>query len=649
MESHTSSPAPKGLTMEQEIEYWKNNYAQMEEDLKDFQASSRELEAEMEKDMEASDKRERQLREKVDNLTYEVEEWKTKHRQAKIETNNAQNTLQKEITQLRKENRELHLKLRDIEVANDDYERQARHQTSSLEDLESKYNVGIERHVMLEEEVRNGEQERENLRIETQRLRDELSDLKIESDITHEKLRTAEETIERFHSRNPRQLATDGLRPPSPASEGSVSATTTASSPVAYTPPPSKSETSPSTAQTTPPSPPLSDASAKANRRRITNPITPARQRTLNTGIAATPKTVQSTIRQPPRHSRRPSVALSATKPRDAREPREPRAPPSTARRTTSKSSRPSFGIPEPTTALPRSGSLYQMSALRGKVQKLQERVQSVRSKLPAPTTTPPRASPRGSTLSAIPDSVTVRSGRKRVSNSTTGSEHLPVSRLSFGLGQSTSTRPDGIMHPPGGGSRPSSRASVTSAAGGANPGVMFARPQSRSGMSGARTPSFYDRRPRSSMSGSVSGTTASFGIGEFARSNTPGPRSGTPGPRSGTPGPRMGHGHSQSVSGIGFADEAESFNNVTSRDRRTTLEKGFSAIPTPSGLPVPRRQSGGASQILDMGRRQSNNISFAKSVGPGGARPSSRAEGAMPPPKRKTNAISEGGLGETF
>ena len=81
------------------------------------------------------------------------------------------------------------MKLRDIEVQNDDFERQARNTSSSLEDLESKYNVSIERAVMMEEEIKVGEQEREHLRIETQRLRDELSDLKIEAEIMQDKLR----------------------------------------------------------------------------------------------------------------------------------------------------------------------------------------------------------------------------------------------------------------------------------------------------------------------------------------------------------------------------------------------------------------------------------------------------------------------------
>jgi predicted RNase H-like nuclease (RuvC/YqgF family) len=59
-----------------QLAYYKKQYEQLESELADFQASSRELEAELEKEIEASEKRERQLKEKVDNLRYEVEEWK---------------------------------------------------------------------------------------------------------------------------------------------------------------------------------------------------------------------------------------------------------------------------------------------------------------------------------------------------------------------------------------------------------------------------------------------------------------------------------------------------------------------------------------------------------------------------------------------
>jgi predicted nucleic acid-binding Zn-ribbon protein len=278
------------------IEYYKAQYESIQEELHDFQLSSTELEAEMEKEMEDKEKRERQLREKVDNLRYEVEEWKvsdlqvfviwygagadtgglqTKYKQSKTEANNAQNTLQKEITSLRDANRTLQLKLRDIEVANDDYERQARNTTSSLEDLESKYNVAIERGVLLEEEIRTGEQERESLRIDNQRLRDELSDLKVEAEINQEKLRHTEG--HGFRRRKPTPLYRSPSTP-QPLEIFDRSPGVGTSSPVFATPP-AKSTLASSTA--TPPSPPISEAST--NFRKSIN-ATPTFPRTRATG-----------------------------------------------------------------------------------------------------------------------------------------------------------------------------------------------------------------------------------------------------------------------------------------------------------------------------------------------------------------------------
>ena len=145
-----------------------------------------DLEAELEKDIEASEKRERQLKDKATNLQYEVDEWKEKYKQSKNETGATQNRLQKEITNLRDQNRTLQLRLRDIEVANDDYERQQRNTESSLEDMQAQYDKTFEKTVILEQEVQTIEQERETLRIDVQRLKDELQDFKIEAEIVKE-------------------------------------------------------------------------------------------------------------------------------------------------------------------------------------------------------------------------------------------------------------------------------------------------------------------------------------------------------------------------------------------------------------------------------------------------------------------------------
>lgn len=58
------------------IAYYKLQYEQLEQELTEFQASSQELEAELEKDVDAAERRERLLQEKVESLGFEVEEWK---------------------------------------------------------------------------------------------------------------------------------------------------------------------------------------------------------------------------------------------------------------------------------------------------------------------------------------------------------------------------------------------------------------------------------------------------------------------------------------------------------------------------------------------------------------------------------------------
>ncbi|KAI7192056.1 hypothetical protein D0869_06565 [Hortaea werneckii] len=422
----TSSPLRPGASMEEELDYYKKQYEQLETDLADFQSSSKDLEEQLERDIETAERNEHKLKGQVEKLNYEVEEWKQKHKQAKTEANSAQNALQKEVTALREGRRQLELRLRDIEVVNDDYERQARNTESSLEDMESKYNVTIERGVMLEEEVKVGEKEREELRIEAQRLRDELGELKVENEITQEKLRKADRVIEKLRQRKPspplavKELRPSQQRPRSPtASEASG---VTPASPTASTPPP-KSDSM--TEASTPPSPPLSDAPAHANGVKSEGKPTllhKLRGSAQTPDLSATPKPYfpsssaasrhapSPAVRKPTRHSRAPSsVTISSTGTQSAtsdpyRSSTSMRPPPSSSTRTRLTSTRPSTGSTTSSTptaaggaesttssttgggnALPRSDSLHQIKALRGRMQKIEERVHSARSKLPAP------------------------------------------------------------------------------------------------------------------------------------------------------------------------------------------------------------------------------------------------------------------------
>lgn len=425
--------------------------------------------------------------------------------------------------------------------------------------------------------MKNGEQERENLRIEAQRLRDELSDLKIEADIINEKLRNSSANANR------------GIRKPTPLGPGlSVphspdhSPGTSASSPIIATPP-AKSISSATSDAVTPPSPPVSESSAHIPKVAATPSMPKPRMSVTETGSVARHQSTQK-----PRHSRGPSIPVS-----------NGRSTPS----VTSRRSYARMDYNQPS-GLPRSGSLYQIRGLIGKMQKLEERVHSARSRLPAPVDTPPRASPRsGSALgqnSTIPSTVTMRSSRKR----TGGSNASSSLRDSGATATYTPSRSSlgGIPQPSrsihGGDSRPSSRTSMSSRSSisGVNSGIP-ARPDSRQSVGGARTPLGHysmnptteSRRPRSSLS--------NYG------------------------------NHSMSHIDEGDGDL------TTPTPRRSTYNKNDfagTAIPTPSGLKKRPSQTG-VSGIAGP-RRISSGLD--------------RRDGEMAPPERRKKLS---GVGETY
>ena len=498
-----SSPLRPGATLAEELDYYKAEYAKLDTDLAEFQESSKALEEQLERDIEAAEKNERKLKQQIEKLKYESEEWKTKHQQAKAESNAAQNALQKEITGMREANRVLTLRLRDIEVVNDDYERQARNTESSLDDLESKYNVAIERSVLLEGEMKAGEQEREALRIETQRLRDDFGDLKVENDISAEKLRLADQAIERLRVRKPSPLAVESLRARSPGSEASG---VTPLSPTMSTPPP-RSDTLSEAA--TPPSPPLSDAAPPAAAKRDPKtPIAGTKRTSLipsDTSTSLRPGFATSRTTTTSKHSRGPSLASTTSDSRAMRPPARPRPRPSLASAAAGASPK----------SNPHADSLNQIRNLRGRMQKIEERVHSARSKLPGPgktrtprgspaamiaTATPPTATTSAAADSTnLPPSVTMRRSIKRPSSSfsfnssraDSASEvnaaprrESGIKRLSFGVS----------MGPGGGIPRPRSSLAATVGPGAERPGssLAFDRPTSSAAI--ARPPSRTSR-----------------------------------------------------------------------------------------------------------------------------------------------------------
>ena len=436
--------------------------------------------------------------------------------------------------------------------------------------------------------MKTGEQERERLRIDAQRLKDELSDLKIEADILQDRLRGYEAG---YDGRFKRISQLSDPREQDIQSSGSEGSNTSASAATNLTPPPIHSESSMATSDAlTPPSPPFSEPSSsnKFPESSEPQPMGPPMTRDTKT----TPKPTRSTNFRTPHGQTVGRPRLGGPTPAFRRRP-----PASAPKLQDSQQDR-----------LPRTESLYQFRSLIGKMQKLEQRVQSARSKLPAPTSTPPRASPRAdgrwensSLANQIPLNVTIRSGKKRGSASTSNSATTPrasegetrrvtnrQSRLSFGFQQTTDS------------GRPDSRASNTSH--GVTPGPASRAEISgvRSGADSSRPQSAADmRRPTSSMGGTL--------------------------PHARRPRPSQ----------VLFTDEDHEVDQTTPTPRRT-LDKGVggSAIPAPTGFG--RRQSN-AQALGTTPRRQSTKTTPNVHTGASGRSNEVRQSAAQKP------------LGETF
>ena len=439
----------------------------------------------------------------------------------------------------------------------------------------------MERGVMLEEEMKNGEQEREALRIETQRLKDELSDLRIEADITQEKLRASGVTDD-HHQKRLSQTST------SKTWESAITSTSTPSMSSGPTPK-SDSDLAPSDAPT-PPSPPLSDAPAPTKSLEV--PLTPFKRLSLARDPNTTPNPGHYSLTRP-RHVREPSVLTSngMTTPSFARRP--PKSKVLLHER------------------VPRSGSLYQIRGLIGKMQKLEERVQSARSKLPGPTSTPPRSSPPAIRAHGVPATVTMRSNKKRSSGTTT--DFVTPSRTAEESAVRISRRQSRLSFggPPQSGdtTRPCSRASNISH----SVVPQFARPGSRRSITGKMEMIDQCRQDTATASGHP---TSSID-GDFA--------------------PARGLRHTRSS--LETADDTTDLSLSTAR--RTTIDRKESdpAISTPST--VLRRAS-------DM-KALLSSASSMKRAGRTSTRTAVSIQGGtdceMKPPRRRQTED----LGETF
>lgn len=380
--------------------------------------------------------------------------------------------------------------------------------------------------MLLEEEIKGGDQEREQLRIQNQRLRDELSDLKIETEIVQERLRNAE-TGGR-HTRKHTSLHRSPSTPQTPDILDRSPGTSTISSPM-FTTPPAKMSLASATA--TPPSPPISESSSSM-RKSINVAPGFARQKASGGEYARSLHPAQtSRAAQRFAHARATSMAYGNGR-SNTNSPRTsmPRSNHTIHNSTTSTNSlnngaSTNGGRPP---GLPKSGSLCQIRGLIGKMQKLEERVHSAKSKLPPPSESPSRASSRaGSAMGESPVASTItvgRDSRKRLSGSSFSSSVRDGDSVPSYLQQS---RPSFSTRTPGD-SRPSSRTSFSSRSSvsySTHPSLApsSTRPESR--QSRTKTPLGHystnpmteGRRPRSSLSNPATQGTAINGMSRHA------------------------------------------------------------------------------------------------------------------------------------
>uniref|UniRef100_A0A5K4F338 NUDE_C domain-containing protein n=1 Tax=Schistosoma mansoni TaxID=6183 RepID=A0A5K4F338_SCHMA len=173
-------PGNEAKYWRQKAEEYRSGMEEAREELEDFQISSRELELELETQLEQLEKRNSELVVLCEKLTVEKDTYRHKAENSQEYVNHEITRLQDELEKSKLEREKMHRYIRELEQLNDDLERSKRAAVVTLEDFESRLNQAIERNAFLENEL----DEKEDLMVTVQRLKDETRDLHQELAIT---------------------------------------------------------------------------------------------------------------------------------------------------------------------------------------------------------------------------------------------------------------------------------------------------------------------------------------------------------------------------------------------------------------------------------------------------------------------------------
>ncbi|KAK0465189.1 uncharacterized protein EV420DRAFT_1513252 [Desarmillaria tabescens] len=158
--------------------------AETRAELDDFHLASKELETELENELQRTEKAQQDLKVKAARAEIERDEWKSKFMTLQTNHNTTTTSLQRELDKLRQDYQQIKVQLRELEMGNDDLERTERAVSSSLADVEAKYSRALEEKILLEHELLD----KANLEEQCQRLKDELRDANIEVSVLKDQL-----------------------------------------------------------------------------------------------------------------------------------------------------------------------------------------------------------------------------------------------------------------------------------------------------------------------------------------------------------------------------------------------------------------------------------------------------------------------------
>ncbi|KAL5107381.1 Nuclear distribution protein nudE-like 1 [Taenia crassiceps] len=154
---------------EKTVQRWEEE----KEEFGEFQCNSKELETELETQLELLEKSNAELQAKIERLSIEAETNKDKHDVLVSKLNRQVTSLQEEVNTLKAEVLQQKQYIRQLEQVNDDLERSNRNALASVEDIEDRLNQVLEKNALLEVEL----YEKEELDVHVQRLKDEVRDL----------------------------------------------------------------------------------------------------------------------------------------------------------------------------------------------------------------------------------------------------------------------------------------------------------------------------------------------------------------------------------------------------------------------------------------------------------------------------------------